>query len=80
MAEGREQQPPVSGDTNESIDADVGSQGGEGRRQAEASPPIADDAERGQTQTPAPADEVGVPPDEEMGPHDEEDPGPGTRA
>ena len=41
-------------------------EGDEGSRPAQATPPIGDDAETGQTQTPAPADDTGVPPDEEM--------------
>lgn len=42
---------------------------------AQGTPPIGDDAEKGQTQTPAPQDDVGVPDDEEMGtpPEDESD-------
>jgi hypothetical protein len=38
----------------------------EGSRPAQATPPIGEDAEAGQTQVPAPDDETGVPPDEEM--------------
>ena len=40
--------------------------GDEGSRPAQATPPIGDDAESGQTQAPAPDDETGIPPDEEM--------------
>jgi len=32
----------------------------------QATPPIGDDAEQGQTETPAPPDDVGVPSDEEL--------------
>jgi hypothetical protein len=38
----------------------------EGSMPAQATPPIGDDAESGQTQVPAPDDETGIPPDEEM--------------
>ncbi len=41
-------------------------EGEEGSPPAQATPPIGDDAESGQTQVPAPAEEVGIPPDEEM--------------
>ena len=41
-------------------------EGDEGSRPAQATPPIGDDAEAGQTQVPAPDDETGIPPDEEM--------------
>jgi hypothetical protein len=47
----------------EGVHEDVRSEGDEGRRTAQTSPRIADDAEHGQTQTPAPADDAGVPPD-----------------
>lgn len=39
---------------------------GEGTRNAEATPKIADDAQAGQTQVPASPEEVGVPSDEEL--------------
>jgi hypothetical protein len=66
MVERSEEQPPQSGGENRGVDEDVAGQGGEGERAADASPSIADDAKPGQTTTPPPADEVGVPPDEEM--------------
>ena len=53
--------------TSEGVDADVRSEGDEGRRSAQATPPISDDATHEQTQTPAPADDVGVGSDEEIG-------------
>jgi hypothetical protein len=56
---------------NEGVNEDVRSHGDEGRRTAETTPPIADDARHEQTQSPAPADDVGVPSDEELG-RDEE--------
>ena len=48
------------------VDEQVEGTGDEGRRAADASPPIADDAEHGQTQAPAEPGDVGVPPDEEL--------------
>jgi hypothetical protein len=56
---------------NEGVDEAVRSKGGEGRRTAGATPPIADDAEHEQTQSPAPPDDAGVPPDEELGREDQ---------
>jgi hypothetical protein len=64
-------QSPESGDPNAAVDEQVEGTGDEGRRAAGASPPIADDAVPGQTQTPASPDDVGVPPDEEMNRPDE---------
>jgi hypothetical protein len=61
-----QQEPPASGGENRGVDEDVASEGGEGARTAQSTPPIADDAQEGQTQTPAPADDVGVPSDEEI--------------
>jgi hypothetical protein len=58
--------PPAAGGGNRGVEEDVGSSGGEGSRNAEATPPIADDAVHGQTQSPAPPDDVGVPSDEEI--------------
>jgi len=43
----------------------------EGSAPAAGTPPIGDDAVAGQTQSPAPADDVGVPPDDELGEPDE---------
>ena len=59
--------PPASGGGNRGVEEDVRRSGGEGARTARATPRIADDAEPGQTQAPAPADDVGVPSDEELG-------------
>lgn len=57
-SEGLDAQPgagnPVEGE-------DVGA--GAGARKAAATPPIADDANKGETQHPAPDDDVGVPDD-----------------
>jgi hypothetical protein len=66
MVERSEDRPPQSGGENAGVDDDVASEGGEGRRNAETTPPIGQDAEPGQTTTPPPEGEVGVPPDEEM--------------
>jgi hypothetical protein len=61
-----EKEPDRTGGENEGVDEDVAGRAGEGRRAAGVTPPIAEDAERGQTRVPAPEDEVCVPPDEEM--------------
>ena len=61
--------------TRDSIDDQVGGTEDEGRRAADASPPIADDANKEQTVTPSEPGEVGVPPDDELA--DEEDDGQG---
>lgn len=66
MTEQREHRPAPAGDENVGVNEDVEGQGGEGARNAEATPPIGQDAQPGQTATPAPEDDVGVPPDEEM--------------
>jgi hypothetical protein len=58
--------PPASGGENRGVEQDVASHGDEGARSAAVTPPIADDAEHGQTQAPAPEDDVGVPPGEEI--------------
>lgn len=66
MAAGAEERPPQTGGENVGVEEDVASQGGEGARAAQASPSIGRDAEPGRTSVPAPEDDVGVPPDEEM--------------
>ncbi len=66
MAEGTEERPPQSGGENRGVDEDVHGEGDEGARNAAATPSIGDEAKPGQTTSPAPADDVGVPPDEEM--------------
>jgi hypothetical protein len=66
MAEGTEEQPPQAGDANPGVDDDVTGRGDEGRRAADVTPPIADDAEQGQTQVPSAPDDAGVPSDEEL--------------
>jgi hypothetical protein len=68
MAEGSSEQRDAPG--NEGVREDVRSEGDEGTRAAQASPPIADDATPGQTQVPAPPDDVGVPSEEELGRED----------
>jgi hypothetical protein len=67
MAGGTEDPPPQSGGENRGVDEDVAAQGGEGARSAKATPPIGQDAEPGQTVTPAEPGDVGVPSDEEIG-------------
>ena len=67
MSEEREQP------RNPGVEEDVSSTGDEGQRSAEATPPIADDAEHGQTAVPAPADDEskakGMPAEETQDPH-----------
>ncbi len=58
--------PAESGQHNKGVDEDVEGQGGEGRAHDRETPGIADDANQGETQRDAPADDVGVPDDEEM--------------
>jgi hypothetical protein len=53
--------------TRESIDEQVEGTDDEGRRTADTTPPIADDAKKGQTETPPEPGDVGVPSDEEIG-------------
>jgi hypothetical protein len=62
----QEKEPDQSGGENRGVEEDVRSSGDEGRRSAGVTPPIADDAAHGQTQAPAPPDDVGVPSDEEI--------------
>ena len=62
----QQQDPPATGGENPSIDEQVETEGDEGVRSARTTPPIGEDAEPGQTQVPAPADDVGVPSDEEI--------------
>jgi hypothetical protein len=66
MTEGTEEQPPQTGGGNAGVDRDVESQGDEGRRAAQVTPPIGDDSEPGQTTSPPPPGDVGVPSDEEI--------------
>ena len=58
--------PPETGEKAET-DKDATGVGGEGARNAEATPKLAESGNPGQTSHPAPADDVGVPPDEELG-------------
>lgn len=76
MSDWSEQQhdPPARGSENAGVDEDVATQGGEGARNARATPAVADDAEHGQTQAPAHADDVGVPSDEEIAREEESAP------
>jgi hypothetical protein len=70
MADGDDPTPQTRGD-EDGIQEQVEGQGGEGQRAAGVTPPIADDAEAGQTASPAPPDDVGVPPDEELAQEEE---------
>jgi hypothetical protein len=72
MAEGKQEQPDRAGGENPGVDDDVAGEGDEGRRAAEASPPIADDAVSEQTTSPPEPGEVGVPSDEEIAREEEE--------
>jgi hypothetical protein len=71
MAEETREEPPQSGGENRGVDEDVRGEGDEGPRSAAATPPIGDDTASGQTASPAPPDDAGVPPDEEMNQPDE---------
>jgi hypothetical protein len=61
-----EDRPDSSGGGNEGVEQDVASTGDEGRRAADVTPPIGQDATPGQTTSPAPEGDVGVPSDEEI--------------
>ena len=52
---------------SESVDEQVAGAGDEGRRAADVTPPIAEDAENEQTETPPEPGDVGVASDEEIG-------------
>jgi hypothetical protein len=73
MSEWSEQQhdPPAHGGQNPGVRDDVASEGDEGARTAQTTPPIADDAQHEQTEAPAPADDVGVPSHEEIAQEEE---------
>ena len=68
----REERPDQSGGEAPGVEQDVASRGDEGRRTEQATPPIADDAEQGQTSSPAEPGDVGVPPDDELGDDDQD--------
>jgi hypothetical protein len=62
-----EQEPRPSGAEDYAGEAgDPTTQGGEGQRKAAVTPPIGEDGVQGQTQTPAPEDDVGKPSQEEI--------------
>jgi hypothetical protein len=67
MADETEGRPPQSGGENRGVDEDVVGPDDAGRRAADVTPPIGEDAEPGQTSSPAEPGEVGVPPDERLG-------------
>jgi hypothetical protein len=58
--------PPETGTADE-LDKDATGAGGEGARNADVTPKLARSGNPGQTSHPAPADDAGVPPDEELG-------------
>jgi hypothetical protein len=58
--------PPETGTAGE-LDQDAKGSGGEGARNAEVTPKLAPSRPLGQTAHPAPAHDVGVPPDEVLG-------------
>jgi hypothetical protein len=66
MVDETEGGPPRTGGENRGVDDDVTGLDDAGRRAAEVTPPVGDDAEQGQTTSPAEPGDVGVPPDEEM--------------
>ena len=62
---------PETGNKAE-LDEDARGTGGEGQRNAEVTPRVAPLENPGQTSHPASPDDVGVPPDEELGDDSEE--------
>jgi hypothetical protein len=52
---------------NAAAEEQIAGRGEEGSRAAEVTPPIGQDAQSGQTLAPAPAEDVGVSSDEELG-------------
>ena len=66
MAEETEERSPESGEGNTGVEQDLQSTGDEGERNVETTPAIGEDAEPGQTTTPAEEGDVGVPSDEEI--------------
>jgi hypothetical protein len=63
-SEGR--RPAESGEQNPGVQQDVTGPDDSGRRAADVTPPIGEDAEPGKTTSEPEAGDVGVPPDEEM--------------
>jgi hypothetical protein len=63
--------PPQTGGENRGVEDDVTGPDDAGRRAANVTPPIGEDAVPGQTTSPAEPGDVGVPPDEEMNQPDE---------
>lgn len=62
----REERPDQHGGEAPGVEQDVAGRGDEGRRSEQVTPPVGDDAEAGQTTSPAEPGDVGVPPDDEM--------------
>lgn len=71
MVDETEDPPPQTGGENPGVDEDVAGVDDAGRRAADVTPPIGEDATPGQTTSPPEPGEVGVPPDEEMNEPDE---------
>ena len=67
-----QQEPPATGGENPGVERDIASEGDEGRRAADVTPSIGDDAEAGQTASPAEPGDVGVPSHEEIAREEEE--------
>jgi hypothetical protein len=66
MGEGTQDRPE-----NPGVERDVASEGDEGRRAADASPPLDPDVQPEQTSSPAPPGDVGVPSDEQVAAEEE---------
>jgi hypothetical protein len=66
MVDESEDRPPQSGGENRGVEEDVAGRGDEGRRAANVTPPIGEDAVPGQTASPPEPGEVGKPPEEEI--------------
>jgi hypothetical protein len=66
MVDETEDRPDASGGENRGVEDDVTGPGDAGRRAANVTPPIGQDAVPGQTTSPAEPGDVGVPDDEEM--------------
>jgi hypothetical protein len=65
MQEGSQHPPERHGGENPGADQVTGP-GDTGRRATDVTPPVGEDAEPGQTASPAEPGEVGIPPDDEM--------------
>jgi hypothetical protein len=66
MSEGSEHRPEQHGGENPGVDDDVTGRDEPGRRQADTTPPVAEQTNPGQTASPSHPEEAGIPDDEEM--------------